>query len=56
LLLRNPVRRVILAAHPLARGREFINVVISAPKEQRISRWCSSSFFDATERFASTLI
>jgi hypothetical protein len=35
LLLRNPAHRVILAAHPLGRGREFINLVVSAPAGER---------------------
>jgi len=34
---RHPVHRVISAVHPLARGRQFINFVVSAPKEQRIN-------------------
>jgi hypothetical protein len=33
----HPVHRVISAVHPRARGRQVINFVVSAPKEQRIN-------------------
>lgn len=32
----NPVHKMIKGVHPLGRRPEFINVVVSAPKEQRI--------------------
>jgi hypothetical protein len=37
LLPLNPVHQIISAVHPLAWGRQYINVVVSAPEEQRIN-------------------
>jgi hypothetical protein len=37
LLLLNPVHQVVSAVHPLARGRQFINFVVSPPKERRLN-------------------
>ena len=36
LLPLSPVHQVISAVHPLARGRQYVNFVVSAPKEQRV--------------------
>jgi hypothetical protein len=36
LLAEHPAHRVIWAVNPLARGLQLINLVVSAPKEQRI--------------------
>jgi hypothetical protein len=35
LLLESPVHKVISAVHPLAQGRQYMNVVVSAPERQR---------------------
>jgi hypothetical protein len=35
LLLLHPAHQLIAAVHPLARGRQFLNFVISQPKDQR---------------------
>lgn len=35
LLPRNPVHRLISAVHPMARGRQYINFVVSPPQGQR---------------------
>ena len=36
LLPLNPVHQVISAVHPLAWGRQYVNFVVSAPKDQRV--------------------